>query len=187
MPLTVAGTPIEDLRIVVPAPVDVPGAWRWREGRRKAPSSAAFREQHPGEMSSELSASGGARRPLHVAAPAGGVAIQHLDAARLDDQAAHVPRNGSRRGRAGGGHKRRRAPRGAADVAVTAVTVTVSDTSCAPVVDYHAIVFPADGRVRHSDGATAHAWRRRTRRAGSGSGPAARRLPGCRGGRCRAQ
>jgi hypothetical protein len=145
MPLAVSGTPIDDLRIIVPATVDLPGRVVFEGG---TPSSTAlgsvFANNTQGDMEGQVRSPVGpdGRFTLRLrpgawrfsASTPPGWMIKRLTVrgtAVDEDAAVEVTSEGGR-----------------LEVLLTsqltAVTGTVSDASGAPVVDYHAIVFPAE-------------------------------------------
>jgi protocatechuate 3,4-dioxygenase beta subunit len=158
LPLSVSGTPIEDLRIVVPPPVDVPGRVVFEGG---PPAGAVLGSVSASTANGGMS--GEARGPVGpdgrftlrlrpgtwrfgAWTPPGWMIkrITFRGTAVDEDEAAEVTSEGGR-----------------LEVLLTsqltAVTGTVSDAAGAPVVDYHAIVFPAEQTE------PAHGRRHRTR------------------------
>ena len=146
MPLSVSGAPIEDLRIVVPAPVDVSGRVVFEGGTPKGAvlGSVSASNTHGDMIGDDVSSPVGhdGRFTLRLRpgtwrfsawAPPGWM-IKRLTfrgTAVDEDDPVEVTSEGGR-----------------LEVLLTsqltAVTGTVSDASGAPVLDYHAIVFPAE-------------------------------------------
>jgi carboxypeptidase family protein len=158
MPLSVSGTPIADLRVVVPAPVDVPGRVVFEGGTPKggvlgSVSASNTQGDVTGAVRSPVGQDGRFTLRLRPGTwrfgawtPPGWM-IKRLTfrgAAVDEDDPVDVTSEGGR-----------------LEVLLTsqltAVTGTVSDASGAPVLDYHAIVFPAE-RTH-----PAHGRRHRTR------------------------
>jgi hypothetical protein len=146
MPLSVSGTPIEDLRIVVPAPVDVSGRVVFEGGTPKGDVlGSVFASNTHGSLSGESRTPVGADGRFTLRLRPGtwrfsawtppGWMVKRLTfrgtAVDEDTQVEVTSEPGAR-----------------LEVLLTsqltAVTGTVSDASGAPVLDYHAIVFPAE-------------------------------------------
>ena len=166
MPLSVSGEPIEDLRILVPPPVDVSGRVVFEEhtGRRRLRRRVC--EHTLGDMDV------GVRNPVgpdgrftlrlrpgtwrfSPRTPPGWMVKRLTFRGTAVDPDAPVEVSGE--------------PGGRLEVLLTsqltAVTGTVSDASGAPVLEYHAIVFPAE----RPD--PPHGRRHRTRLGTSDAGP----------------
>jgi len=145
MPLAVSATPIEDLRIVVPPSIDVPGRVTFEGGAPTSPLLGSVSASHTdGDVTGEE------RRPV---GPDGRFTLRLRPGTwrfsmwtppgwmikRLTFRGTAVDEDGPVEVTSEGGRL---------DVLLTsqltAVTGTVSDASGAPVVDYHAIVFPAE-------------------------------------------
>jgi hypothetical protein len=149
MPLSVAGTPISDLRIVVPPPIAIAGRVHF-EGEPPSGGPAVVRilaSRLPEEMSNPAAAQVGTdgRFTLQVQAglwrfspwaPSGWMVKRLQFRGRTIDPAAPVEITGE--------------PDARLDVLLTSqltvVTGTASDTKGAPLLDYHAVVFPAAQR-----------------------------------------
>jgi uncharacterized protein (DUF2141 family) len=159
MPLSVSGTPIEDLRIVVPPLVDVSGRVVFEGGTPKGDVlGRVFASNTHGDMTGE------GRTPV---GPDGRFTLRLRPGAwrfsawtppgwmikRLTFRGTVVEEDGP--------VEVTSEPGGRLEVLLTsqltAVTGTVSDATGAPVVDYHAIVFPAERTE------PAHGRRHRTR------------------------
>ncbi|MFI5076941.1 MAG: carboxypeptidase-like regulatory domain-containing protein, partial [Vicinamibacteria bacterium] len=145
MPLSVSGAPIEDLRIVVPALVDVSGRAVFEGGTPKGDvlGSVSASSTH-GNVSGESRAPVGSDGRFTLRLRPGmwrfgawtppGWMIKRLTfrgTAVDEDDPVEVTSEGGRLGLL-------------LTSQLTAVTGTVSDASGAPVLDYHAIVFPAE-------------------------------------------
>jgi hypothetical protein len=157
MPLSVSGTPISDLRIVVPPPIQISGRVHFEgEPPSVGPTSVSIVASAPsdpmdGSARTEVGADG--RFTLQLRAGSWKIA-------------AWTPRGWMMkrlqfRGRAielGTPVEITSEPEAKLDVLLTSqltvVTGTASDTEGAPLVDYHAVIFPAEQKEQRWDNRT---------------------------------